>query len=244
MVDPVRPRARRHPAVQRLHAPAQVGLRGHPAGPAIRCCCTTTTTCCTRARSSSRPTSCSRMYLCGDRCRARSRRRATSTTTRASPCATRRCRRRSRRSSRPRSATSSSPGTTSPRPRSSTCATWRFNTRDGVHLAALAGVWHAVVAGFGGMRDYGDTLAFAPRLPAAADPPQFRLLYRGRRLRVEVNRRPGHLRAARRRAARAHPPRRAHHGRAGYAAHGPVPPAPQYPQPHAPAGRQPGFLTE
>src|SRR6202020_3194208 len=41
-----------------------------------------------------------------------------------------------------------------------------FNTRDGVHLAALSGVWHLVVAGFGGMRDHGHTLRFAPRLPS------------------------------------------------------------------------------
>jgi alpha,alpha-trehalose phosphorylase len=41
-----------------------------------------------------------------------------------------------------------------------------FNTRSGVHLAALAGTWLAAVAGFGGMRDYGETLSFAPRLPS------------------------------------------------------------------------------
>jgi alpha,alpha-trehalose phosphorylase len=61
-----------------------------------------------------------------------------------------------------------------------------FNTRDGVHLAALAGTWLAAVAGFGGMRDHGDTLAFAPRLPSRLTRLVFRLVYRGRCLRVDV----------------------------------------------------------
>ncbi len=43
------------------------------------------------------------------------------------------------------------------------------NTHDGVHLAALAGAWQAVVAGLGGMRDYGETLSFAPWLPRTGD---------------------------------------------------------------------------
>jgi alpha,alpha-trehalose phosphorylase len=61
-----------------------------------------------------------------------------------------------------------------------------FNTRDGVHLAALAGTWLAVAAGFGGMRDYGETLSFAPRLPPKLNRVSFGLIYRDRRLRVEV----------------------------------------------------------
>ncbi len=60
------------------------------------------------------------------------------------------------------------------------------NTKDGIHLAALAGSWLVAVAGFGGMRDHGDTLAFAPRLPAALTRLSFRIIYRGRRLRVTV----------------------------------------------------------
>src|SRR6266511_5566073 len=38
------------------------------------------------------------------------------------------------------------------------------NTRDGVHIASLAGAWLAVVAGLGGMRDHDGKLTFAPRL--------------------------------------------------------------------------------
>jgi alpha,alpha-trehalose phosphorylase len=60
------------------------------------------------------------------------------------------------------------------------------NTRDGVHLAALAGSWLVAVAGFGGMRDHSDMLEFAPRLPARLTRLSFRLLYRGRRLRVTI----------------------------------------------------------
>jgi alpha,alpha-trehalose phosphorylase len=63
-----------------------------------------------------------------------------------------------------------------------------FNTHDGVHLAALAGSWLVAVAGFGGMRDHGGTLHFAPRLPARLTRLTFRLIYRGRRLCVTVTR--------------------------------------------------------
>jgi alpha,alpha-trehalose phosphorylase len=63
-----------------------------------------------------------------------------------------------------------------------------FNTRDGVHLASLAGCWLVAVAGFGGMRDHGPTLGFAPRLPAQLTRLSFRMLYRGRRLCVTVDR--------------------------------------------------------
>jgi alpha,alpha-trehalose phosphorylase len=62
------------------------------------------------------------------------------------------------------------------------------NTDGGVHLAALGGTWLAVVAGFGGMRDHDDGLAFSPRLPGGLDRIAFRLRYRGRRLRVEIGR--------------------------------------------------------
>ncbi len=39
------------------------------------------------------------------------------------------------------------------------------NTADGLHLASLSGVWLVAVAGFGGLRDHGEVLSFAPRLP-------------------------------------------------------------------------------
>jgi alpha,alpha-trehalose phosphorylase len=61
------------------------------------------------------------------------------------------------------------------------------NTRDGVHLASLAGAWIAAVAGFGGMRDHGGSLSFAPRLPQRLSRLAFRLCFKGRRIRVEID---------------------------------------------------------
>jgi alpha,alpha-trehalose phosphorylase len=60
------------------------------------------------------------------------------------------------------------------------------NARDGLHLASLAGTWVALVAGFGGMRDHGATIEFAPRLPEGLTRMTFTLLRRGVRLRVAV----------------------------------------------------------
>jgi alpha,alpha-trehalose phosphorylase len=60
------------------------------------------------------------------------------------------------------------------------------NTRDGLHIASLAGAWIAAIAGFGGMRDFGGELSFAPRLPARLERLAFRLLFRDRRVRVDV----------------------------------------------------------
>jgi alpha,alpha-trehalose phosphorylase len=60
------------------------------------------------------------------------------------------------------------------------------NTRDGLHIASLAGVWTALVAGYGGMRQHGDTLRFSPRIPTALTRLAFGVQFAGRRLRVEV----------------------------------------------------------
>jgi alpha,alpha-trehalose phosphorylase len=60
------------------------------------------------------------------------------------------------------------------------------NTRDGLHIASMAGAWIAAVAGFGGMRDHGGRLSFAPQLPERLTRLAFRLGFRGSRLRVEV----------------------------------------------------------
>ena len=118
------------------------------------------------------------------------------------------------------------------------------NTRDGVHLAALSGVWHTIVGGFGGMRDYGDTLAFAPRLPSKLTRLQFGLLYRGRRLRVEVlpDTATYELLDGEPLEIVTHGERITIEGREPRRC--PVPPPPQHPAPHAPAGRQPGFVSE
>ncbi|MGW1071906.1 glycoside hydrolase family 65 protein [Streptomyces sp. NPDC002537] len=60
------------------------------------------------------------------------------------------------------------------------------NTRDGVHIASLAGTWIALVAGFGGMRHRDGTVSFAPRLPEQLGRICFTVQVLRRRLRVEI----------------------------------------------------------
>jgi alpha,alpha-trehalose phosphorylase len=60
------------------------------------------------------------------------------------------------------------------------------NTRDGVHIAALAGAWIAAVNGFGGMRDHGDMLTFRPQLPSDLTRLAFTICWRDGRLSVSI----------------------------------------------------------
>ena len=60
------------------------------------------------------------------------------------------------------------------------------NTRDGVHIASLAGAWVALVSGFGGLRHQDSMVSFTPRLPEGIARLRFSVLIRGRRLHVEV----------------------------------------------------------
>ncbi|MHA3023408.1 glycoside hydrolase family 65 protein [Mycobacterium sp. BMJ-28] len=60
------------------------------------------------------------------------------------------------------------------------------NTRDGLHMASLAGAWIALVAGFGGLRDDEGVLALDPRLPDGIDRLRFRLRWREFRLTVDA----------------------------------------------------------
>ena len=62
----------------------------------------------------------------------------------------------------------------------------QHNTRDGLHIASLAGTWIALVAGFGGLRDHNGTLSFAPRLPGGLSRLVFSVVYRAGRLHVDV----------------------------------------------------------
>jgi len=61
------------------------------------------------------------------------------------------------------------------------------NTTNGLHLASLAGIWTALVAGYGGMRHTDAALSFTPRLPPALTRLAFGLHLVGRTLRVEVS---------------------------------------------------------
>ena len=58
------------------------------------------------------------------------------------------------------------------------------NTAHGLHMAAMAGSWMAVVFGFAGMRAHGGTLSFRPVVPHALDGYAFGLVYQGRRLAI------------------------------------------------------------
>ncbi|MFG2760190.1 glycoside hydrolase family 65 protein [Streptomyces wuyuanensis] len=118
------------------------------------------------------------------------------------------------------------------------------NTRDGLHIASLAGTWMALVAGLGGMRQHEDEdgvrrLGFAPRLPEALSGLRFTVLARGRRLRVDI--RPHAVRYT---LEEGEPLEILHHGKpvgltAGPPVELPVPPLPVLPEPQQPAGRRP-----
>jgi alpha,alpha-trehalose phosphorylase len=113
------------------------------------------------------------------------------------------------------------------------------NTRDGIHIASLAGTWAALVSGFGGFRDLDGTFSFAPRLPQGLIRLAFTLLIRGRRLRVEVT----HAEATYT-LADGDPLEIVHHGQpvslsAGKPQAQPIPAAPSRPRPSQPSGREP-----
>ena len=60
------------------------------------------------------------------------------------------------------------------------------NTREGLHMASMAGTWLALVAGFGGLRDDDGTLSLDPALPDGISRLQFRLRWQGARLTVDA----------------------------------------------------------
>ncbi len=60
------------------------------------------------------------------------------------------------------------------------------NTRDGVHVASLAGSWLGLVCGFGGMRDHEGNLSFAPRLPPQLPRLEFTVRWHGCKVRVRA----------------------------------------------------------
>ncbi len=116
------------------------------------------------------------------------------------------------------------------------------NTRDGLHIASLAGTWTALVAGFGGLRRDGDTLRFAPRLPERFSRLAFNLQLLGSRLRVEI----GQQKATYTLLA-GEPLTICHHGvpltvRADSPAARTIPAPPSHPAPHQPPHREPNAL--
>ncbi len=113
------------------------------------------------------------------------------------------------------------------------------NTRDGVHIASLAGTWVALIAGFAGLRHHDGAVSFSPRLPEGIRRLAFSIVVRSGRLRVEVT----HS-AARYRLAAGEPVEIAHYGTRLRLAPGdpqeqPIPATPQRPRPSQPPGRAP-----
>ncbi|MFP4508609.1 MAG: glycoside hydrolase family 65 protein [Spirochaetaceae bacterium] len=62
------------------------------------------------------------------------------------------------------------------------------NVRDGIHFANMAGCWLSLVFGFGGMRDWGGTIRFSPRLPKKWSRIGFRIRLGDGLLEVQVER--------------------------------------------------------
>ncbi len=60
------------------------------------------------------------------------------------------------------------------------------NTRDGLHVASLAGTWIALVPGFAGLRERDRSVAFSPRLPAGITRLAISICIRTSRLKVEI----------------------------------------------------------
>ncbi len=113
------------------------------------------------------------------------------------------------------------------------------NTRDGLHIASLAGAYLATVTAFGGMRDQWDNLTFTPRLPQALGRLAFRVCVRRRRLRVEVTQQ-----QATYTLAEGEPLEIVHYGQKATATRDrpvqlPVPALPEREPPSQPAGRAP-----
>jgi alpha,alpha-trehalose phosphorylase len=116
----------------------------------------------------------------------------------------------------------------------------QHNTRDGVHIASLAGACTAAIAGFVGLRDLGGKLSFVPRLPQALT--RLALNLRARettRLRIEVEQTRATYTLSMGDALDIH-----HHGApitvtAGQPVQCPIPPPTQPEPPTQPRGRAP-----
>ena len=112
------------------------------------------------------------------------------------------------------------------------------NTGAGLHMAALAGGWSALIAGFGGFRVVGGALSFAPRLPSDITRFAFHLWFRQRCVRVAATQE-----EATYTVVQGEPLSLTHHGEPLVASAEPVsrpiPPPVSRPQPTQPPGRAP-----
>lgn len=117
---------------------------------------------------------------------------------------------------------------------------FEHNTRDGVHIASLAGACIAAVAGFGGLRHHRGILSFTPRLPQALTRLAFSLRFRtDTQLRIEVEPTYVTYTLLKGEALDIH-----HHGQAltlttDHPVRSPIPPTPALERPTQPPGREP-----
>jgi alpha,alpha-trehalose phosphorylase len=60
------------------------------------------------------------------------------------------------------------------------------NTADGIHIASCGGTWLALVAGFGGLRDFDGEVRFDTKLPAEWERLRFRVAVQGQLIEVDM----------------------------------------------------------
>jgi alpha,alpha-trehalose phosphorylase len=114
------------------------------------------------------------------------------------------------------------------------------NTRDGVHIASLAGACIAALAGFGGLRDHDGGLSFMPRIPQALTRVAFNLRCRkNTQMRIEVEQTRATYSLLKGEPLDIH-----HHGEPvtltkDKSVRRPIPPAPALERPTQPPGRAP-----
>ena len=237
-VHPLRRGARRAPAGRGLHPPPGLGLRPHLRRSSTRCCCTSPTSTCTASRSSSRPTWCWPCTCAGT----------------PSPPS-----RRSRNFDyyEPLTVRDSSLSACTQAVMAAEVGhldlafdylgeaalmdlqDLEHNTRDGVHIASLAGAWVALVGGFGGLRHQDSTGQLRAPAPRGHRQAQVQRPHPGPAAARRGDPRPGPVRAGRRRAAQDHPLRPGTESSAGKTQTRPIPPLPARPRPSQPPGREP-----
>ena len=59
---------------------------------------------------------------------------------------------------------------------------------EGLHITSMGGTWMSVIYGFGGMRIREGLLSFEPHLPSGWNKLSFKILYRGRIIKVQIDR--------------------------------------------------------
>ena len=61
---------------------------------------------------------------------------------------------------------------------------YNHEVHEGLHITSMAGTWLSIVQGFGGMRNFDNTLSFAPQIPKEWKSYSFKINYRGSTIKV------------------------------------------------------------